>query len=215
MEPHHRHHRRESGRRALGTDFAGAWDAASRKVADVWGAIQRTVDGAIAWIERQIARIGAAWDALKAKVSSGISTAASYIPGFATGGMVGGTGSGDNQIIKATAGEWIVPKDVTARFLPFLKAITYGSLRATSQIIDPAQTQLLQASAIGLPEFSQLEGLREMLSGVTGGNSTNNTASTTSKTINNVTNVYNPVAEPASDSVGRRMRSLQLMGAFS
>lgn len=199
----------------LGTDFAGAWDRAGQKVADIWGGIQRTIDGVVSWIQRQIDRLNTAIDSLRAKASAAISSVTSYIPGFATGGMVGGSGDGDNQIIRATAGEWVVPKDATARFLPFLKAITFGSLRATAQIIDPAQTRLLQDSAIGLPDISQLAGLREMLTGAGTGPASLGNTDQSSKTITNVTNVYNPVAEPASDSVGRRMRSLQLMGAFS
>lgn len=200
----------------LGIDLAGAWDAAGRKVADVWGAITRTIDNAIAWIERQIARIEAAWDRLKADVSSGLSTAASYIPGFATGGMVGGTGNGDNQIIRATAGEWIVPKDITARWLPFLKAITYGSLRATAQTIDPATTRIIEQRLAGVPDFSALAGLREVVPTIQGANtSTNNNTTTATKAMQITTNIYNPVAEPGSDSVANRMRTLSQLGAFS
>lgn len=201
---------------ALGTNFAGAWDTAYRKVSDVWRSITDTINNAVASIERLIDRIQSAWDRLKSSVSSGISTVTSYIPGFATGGMVGGTGNADNQIIHATAGEWVVPKDVTARWLPFLKAITYGSLHANADTIDPAVTQLVEQRMIGAPELNILAGLRDIIPAPRGASSsitTNNNAAT-SRSITNVTNVYNPIAEPASDSVANRMRTLSQLGAF-
>lgn len=198
----------------LGIDLAGAWDKARQKVTDVWNSITQTIDNAVAAIERTIQRISSAWDALKSKVSAGISTVTSYIPGFAEGGMVGGKGNADNQIIKATAGEWVVPKDITARFLPFLKAITFGSARSVAQIVQPEQARLIQDQLAGVPDLSSLAGLRELLTTTRGGNTTAVT-NTETRGVNVVTNVYNPIAEPGSDSVADRMRTLQLMGVFS
>jgi len=198
----------------LGIDLAGAWDRASQKVSDVWRSITQTIDNAVAAIERTIARIQAAWDRLKANVSSGISTVTSYIPGFAEGGMVGGSGPGDNQIIKATAGEWVVPRDITSRFLPFLKAITFGSARSVAQIIQPEQARLIQDRLAGVPDLSALSGLGELLTTTRGANTTAVT-STETRGVNVVTNIYNPIAEPGSDSVADRMRTLSLMGVFS
>lgn len=195
--------------------FNRAWDRAGQIVSNAWNGIKQAVQSAVSFIEQQIARVEAAWNRVKSTVGSGLSTAASYIPGFATGGMVGGTGNGDNQIIKATAGEWVVPKDVTARFLPFLKAITFGSLRSVTQIVQPEQARMIQDRLAGVPDLSQLAGLRELLTSARGASTTTVDNSDNSRGVNVVTNIYNPIAEPASDSVADRMRTLSLMGAFS
>lgn len=201
---------------AVGIDLVGAWDRAVSGIGGFIDTIQRKISDLVAFIERQIARAQAALDRLGSAVSSGLSSAARYvIPGYATGGMVGGQGNADNQIIRATAGEWVVPKDITRRFLPFLRAITFGSTRAVTQLVAPEQARLIQSQLAGVPDLSQLAGLRELMTNAQGAVSsvTNNTDN--SRGVNVVTNIYNPIAEPASDSVADRMRTLSLMGAFS
>lgn len=202
---------------AIGIDLVGAWDRAVSGIGGFIDTIQRKISELVAFIERQIARAQAALDRLGSAVSSGLQSAArAVIPGYASGGMVGGSpGEGDNQIIRATAGEWVVPRDVTRRFLPFLKAITFGSMRSVAQLVQPEQARLIQDRLAGVPDLGELAGLRELLTGVQGASSTTIDSSDHSRGVNVVTNIYNPIAEPASDSVADRMRTLQLMGVFS
>lgn len=201
---------------AVGIDLVGAWDRARNGITGFVDDIQRRIEQLVAFIERQIDRAQRALDRLGSAVSSGLQRAAqAVIPGYATGGLVGGQGNGDNQIIRATAGEWVVPKDVTRRFLPFLKAITFGSLRSVTQIVQPEQARLIQDRLAGVPDLSALAGMRELLTQVQGSTSTTITNSDNSRGVNVVTNIYNPIAEPASDSVADRMRTLSLIGAFS
>jgi hypothetical protein len=51
--------------------------------------------------------------------------------------------------------------------------------------------------------------------GSTYNQSVTNAGDTTNRPVVINTNVYNPTAEPASDSVASRMRTLSLLGAFS
>jgi hypothetical protein len=201
---------------ALNVDFLGAWDRAVSGVRRFLDDIQRRIADLISFIERQIARAESALSRLGTAVSTGLSNAArAVIPGYKKGGMVGGTGGEDEEVIRATAGEWVVPKDVTRRFLPFLKAITFGSLRSVTQIVQPEQTRLIQDRLAGVPDLSELAGLRELLTSTRGASTTTVDNSDHSRGVTVVANIYNPIAEPASDSIADRMRTLSLMGAFS
>jgi hypothetical protein len=202
---------------AVGIDLVGAWDRGAGAIGRFIDSIQRKVESLVAMIERNIARAEAALSRLGQSVQSGLDRAArAVIPGYATGGLVGGRASeGDNQVIRATAGEWVVPRDVTRRFLPFLKAITFGGMRAATQIVQPQQARLIQDRLAGVPDLSELAGLQELMTSTRGASSTTIDNSDNSRGVNVVTNIYNPIAEPASDSVADRMRTLSLMGAFS
>lgn len=190
---------------SLGSTISGAWNSINSVVHSAANYIIGVVNSILNAIARAKSAAASVGNAVR-----------SVVPGYASGGMVGGSpAAGDTQIIRATAGEWVVPADVTKRFLPFLKAITFGSARSAAQMIDPVQTRLLQDRLAGLPQLSQLGGLREMLAGArAGGGQTVTNTDSSSRTVNVVNNIYNPISEPASSSVADRLRTLSLMGAF-
>lgn len=55
----------------------------------------------------------------------------SNIPGFATGGIVSGTGGIDTNLAWLTKGEYVMPVAQTEAFLPMLKAMHYGIPKGT------------------------------------------------------------------------------------
>ena len=116
-------------------NFSSAWDKAKDRASSFWSDIRSKAGDAAAFIERQIDRLNAALDRLAAKVRSiGGQAARAIVPGYSKGGPVGGSGPGDRQLIRAEAGEWVVPKDAVRRWLPFLKAITFGKARPKQQM---------------------------------------------------------------------------------
>lgn len=196
-----------------------AWDAAWKWVSDlvtgVWGGITSVVSGAVDTVKGVIGGLVDffkwCWDQIKKFVGM-IGDAVSSVGGFlgdvghainpanwfGKGGLVGGRGNQDSEHVMATPGEYVVPKKVVPKWLPFLRAINpydHGALMDVSGV--------LANVAPAAPEFVGAATFAPAAADGGGGAGT---------TVNVYMDVQNPLPEKASVSASKRVGQAARIG---
>jgi hypothetical protein len=121
-----------------------------------------------------------------------------------------GTGRADSVPAMLTPGEFVINRKAAAVLGPdMLEKLNAADLFA------PIGMPAIPHFAMGGHVRAAFDSALASRGGPTYNQSVTNAGDTTNRPVVINTNVYNPTAEPASDSVASRMRTLSLLGAFS
>lgn len=151
---------------------------------------------------------------------------------FRAGGLVPGSGNQDTVSALLTPGEFVLNKRLAQALgierLIQLNTDSINNINSISTVRGTHAAELFSfVSVPEVPHFAMGGAVTEAFNSVVLSNSTvssrtgnsysksSSHGDASSKEVTIITNVHNPVAEPASDSVARRMRTLSMMGAFS
>jgi hypothetical protein len=97
------------------SSVTGVWDKVSNWFSDKWNKIVGTFSSAI---DKFMSFANDPWGAVKGAAKGIWNTVKDYIPHFAEGGQVPGTGTGDTVPAMLTPGEYVVPKEDIVKAKP-------------------------------------------------------------------------------------------------